>query len=132
MTQVHRFLVRGLLPALLLMQAGCASLMSSATSSFAENLGQSIMNNPDLEMVRDGAPSFLLLMDGLLAQNPDSVDLLLQSSQLNSAYAAAFVIDPARARLLNDKALAQAEKAVCLSLKNACELRTRKFAAYQA
>jgi hypothetical protein len=115
-----------------LLNAGCASMISSATSSFADNLGKSIMNNPDLEMVRDGAPSFLLLMDGLLAQNPDNVSLLLQASQLNSAYAAAFVVDPVRAAMLTDKALDQAQRAVCLSLKNACELRTRKFSDYEA
>jgi len=125
-------LVRSLLLVTLLIQAGCASIISSATSGFTESLGQSILDNPDLEMVRDGAPSFLLLMDGLLAQNPDNVKLLMQSSQLNSAYAAAFVIDPDRARLLNDKALSEAERAVCLSLKDACDLRTRKFSEYEA
>jgi len=107
--------------------AGCASLMSSATSNLTESLGDSILNNQDLEMVRDGAPSFLLLMDGLLAQNPDSVTLLLQSSQLNSAYAAAFVTDTERAQLLQQKALDQAARAVCLSLRDGCELRTRPF-----
>lgn len=122
----------GLAAAVLLVNAGCASLISSATSGFTDSLGQSILDNPDLEMVRDGAPSFLLLMDGLLAQNPDSVNMLLQSSRLNSAYAAAFVTDPDRVRMLQDKAFAQAQRAVCLSLKNACELRTRSFDDYEA
>lgn len=122
---------RGLLALAVLMNAGCASLISSATSGFTDSLGQSILDNPDLEMVRDGAPSFLLLMDGLLASNPDSVNLLMQSSRLNSAYAAAFVIDPVRVQLLQDKAFDQAQRAICLSMKNACELRTRKYADYE-
>ena len=117
---------------LLLSGSGCASLISSATSGFTESLGESILDNPDVEMVRDGAPSFLLLMDGFLAQNPDSVSLLTQSSRLNSAYAAAFVTDPDRARLLQQKAFDQAQRATCLTLKNACELRTRKFAEYES
>jgi hypothetical protein len=90
------------------------------------------MNTQDLEMVRDGAPSFLLLMDGLIAQNPNSVSLLLQSSQLNSAYAAAFVTDPERARLLQQKSLDHAAQAVCLSIRNGCDLRTRPFDEFQA
>lgn len=112
--------------------AGCASLVTSATSGLTQSLGDSIMNNQDLEMVRDGAPSFLLLMDGLLAQNPDSVSLLLQSSQLNSAYAAAFVTDPERARLLQQKALDHAAQAVCLSIRDGCDLRTRPFDEFEA
>ena len=123
---------RGLLVLVVLMNVGCASLISSATSGFTDSLGQSILDNPDLEMVRDGAPSFLLLMDGLLASNPDSVDMLMQSSRLNSAYAAAFVIDPVRVQLLQDKAFDQAQRAICLSLKNACELRARKYADYES
>jgi len=112
--------------------AGCASLVTSATSGLTESLGDSIMNNQDLDMVRDGAPSFLLLMDGLIAQNPKSVSLLLQSSQLNSAYAAAFVTDPERARLLQQKALDHALQAVCVSIRNGCNLRTRPFDDFQS
>jgi hypothetical protein len=110
---------------------GCASLITSATSGFTESLGDSILDNPDVEMVRDGAPSFLLLMDGLLASNPNSVNLLLQSAQLNSAYAAAFVDDPARAQLLQAKSLDNAERAVCLKLRDGCDLRTRDFSDYE-
>ena len=117
--------------AVVLANAGCASMLTSMTSGFTESLGKSILDNPDLEMVRDGAPSFLLLMDGFLAQNPDNVALLLQSSQLNSAYASAFVTNPARAKLLQEKALYQAGRAVCLDLPDACDLRTRKFQDYE-
>ena len=128
---VKRRLSTVLMLVLVVGSSGCASLISSATSGFTESLGQSILDNPDVEMVRDGAPSFLLLMDGFLANNPDSVTLLTQSSRLNSAYAAAFVTDPARAQRLQLKAFEQAQRATCLSLKNACELRTRKFSEYE-
>ena len=128
---INRLCAASLALGLLLASGGCASLISSATSGFTESLGESILDNPDVEMVRDGAPSFLLLMDGFLAQNPDSVSLLTQSSRLNSAYAAAFVTDPDRARLLQQKAFDQALRATCLTLKNACGLRTRKYADYE-
>ena len=71
-------------------------------------------------MIRDGAPSYLILIDSLLAGSPDNPALLAQSAELHSAYAGAFVADPARARL-HSKAKAQM-RATCLSLKDACAL----------
>ncbi len=132
MTRTSHRPAHAALAVLALLHAGCASLISSATSGFTESLGESILDNPDVEMVRDGAPSFLLLMDGMLAQSPDSVSLLLQASQLNSAYAAAFVDNPLREKLLQRKALEQAERAVCLDLEDGCDLRTRDYQEYEA
>lgn len=117
---------------LLLGQAGCASLVGSVTGGMAEDLGSAILDNPDIDMVRDGAPSYLLLMDGLLAGNPDNATLLAQAAQLNSAYAAAFVEDPARSRALNAKALTLAERAACNDIRDACDLRSRSFDAYES
>lgn len=122
----------GILLAGLLLLSGCMSMVSSFTSGFAEDLGTSILDNPDLEMVKEGAPAFLLLIDALLAKSPDSADLLLQSSRLNLAYSAAFVSDPERARLMAAKAFGDMEKSVCLSIKDGCELRTREYEDYEA
>jgi hypothetical protein len=110
---------------------GCASLVGSVAGGMAEDLGSAILDNPDVAMVRDGAPAYLILMDGLVAQNPRDVDLLAQAAQLNSAYAAAFVDDAERSRTLNAKALDLAERAVCEGLDDGCGLRGRRFAAYQ-
>ena len=111
--------------------SGCASLVSSFTSNFAEDLGNSILDNPDVEMVQEGAPAFLLLVDSLVAQSPNNANLLMQSARLSSAYAAAFVDEPERARLMNAKALADMEQSVCLSMKDACDLRTRPYDDYE-
>ncbi len=111
--------------------AGCVSVVSYLTSGVTGGLAQAIMDSPDLAMVRDGAPAYLILIDGLLAQNPENVALLAQASQLNSAYAAAFVDDPERSRYLQQKSLAHAELAVCLAIKNGCDLRTRNYADYE-
>lgn len=123
---LHRLLVMAIVPL-----AGCVSVVSNLTSGFTEGLGKAILDNPDLQMVQDGAPAYLLLMDGLLAQNPDNASLLLQSSRLKSAYTAAFVSDPERAVLLAGQAFRDAERAVCVSLKNACGLRNRDYAEYE-
>jgi len=116
---------------LLLLSGGCVSMVTSLTSNFAEDLGNAILDNPDVDMVQEGAPAYLLLIDALVAKSPDDPNLLMQSARLKSAYAIAFVTDEDRARLLSEKALADMEKSVCLSLKDACGLRTRPFDAYE-
>jgi hypothetical protein len=126
--------VRGLrliLPVSVFWLSGCVSVVSLFTAGFAEDLGNAILDNPDVEMVRDGAPSYLLLVDALLAKSPDNPALLMQSSRLNSAYAVAFVLDPERAKFLTTKALDHMERAVCLDMKDACDLRTRSFEDYE-
>jgi hypothetical protein len=121
-----------LLAALLLGGAGCASLVGSVAGGMAEDLGSAILDNPDVAMVRDGAPAYLILIDGLLARSPHNAALLSQAAQLNSAYAAAFVDEPDRSRRLNEKALALAERAVCEGVPDGCDLRRRDFDAYRA
>lgn len=106
---------------------GCSSIIRSMTASFAEDLSAAILNNEDLEMVRDGAPSYLILVDSLVARSPDDAFMLRQSARLHSAYAAAFVSDENRAKKLHAKAKRQALASVCLALKNACGLDQRPY-----
>jgi hypothetical protein len=112
---------------LIFVATGCASLLSSATRGFAEDLASAILDNDDIEMVRDGAPSYLILIDSLVARSPEDVFLLRQSATLNSAYAEAFVDDLERARLLHAKAKRQAQQAACIELRNGCDLDTRAY-----
>ncbi len=116
----------------LLLMSGCVSMVASFTSGFAEDLGDAILDNPDVEMVQEGAPAYLLLMDALVAKSPDNPNLLLQSSRLTLAYSAAFVSDPERARLMADKAFEDMQRSICLSIRDGCELRTRPFDEYEA
>ncbi len=128
---IGKILGRLLLAGSLAVTSGCTSLISSVTQGFAEDLGASILDNPDLEMVRDGAPAFLILIDSLVARSPEDAFMLSQSATLHSAYAAAFVDDGARASLLHNKAKAQALAAACYGLKDACGLDERPFKAFQ-
>lgn len=84
-------------------QSGCASLMvQSAVAPAVDNL----QYQADLELVCDGAPAYLLLLDSLLVKEPDNRTLLLAVTQGYSAYAA--VIEecgrPERSVALADKA----------------------------
>ena len=112
--------------------SGCASLIGSVTKGFANNLSAAILNNPDIEMVKAGAPSYLILVDSLVAGSPNNAYLLEQSAYLHSVYAVAFVDEEARSKLLHSKAKEQALAAACLSVKDACDLETRPFRQFQS
>ncbi len=106
--------------AVLLTAAGCSTVMSSATANLADSLSNAVLDQNDVETVRQGAPSFLLLVDGLIADNPHNEDLLLAGADLYSSYAGAFVVDPERAARLAEKGRDYGWRALCRSDKNAC------------
>jgi len=112
--------------------AGCSALVSSTTQSFAEDLSTAILDNDDLEMIRDGAPAYLILVDTLVSRSPTDPYMLQQSAKLHSAYAAAFVMDSRRAKLLHAKAKRQALDSVCYALKNSCKLDERPYREFEA
>ncbi|MCP5180707.1 MAG: hypothetical protein H6993_03125 [Pseudomonadales bacterium] len=118
--------------ALLQLLGGCASLVSSAAGGLTDNLSSAILDSEDLELVRDGAPAYLLLMDGMLEGSPRDAGLLAAAAKLNSAYASAFVEESARARRLHDKALNMAERSVCARIPSGCGLRTMAFKQFQS
>ena len=117
---------------LLLMSTGCAALMGSATSRFADDLTASILDQNDPETVRDGAPAYLLAIDGLIEGDPESSALLLTGSQLYGAYASAFVEDEVRRRRLWDRALGYAQRALCLESSRVCDAVDAPFDEFAA
>lgn len=126
--RVNSSLVRATLAASLVLSAtGCASLIGNATQGFADDLSAVILNSEDPALVRDGAPTFLLLLDGLLGDDPQDAELLSTAASLNSSYATAFVTDPERAKLFAKKALNLSLLAGCKGLKNACGVRDLEF-----
>ena len=100
---------------------GCASLMNSATSRMADNISAAILDQDDPATVRAGAPAYLLMIDGLIAGDPESVDLLIAGAKLYGSYAGAFVDDEARAQRLAAKSLHYARRALCLENEPLCE-----------
>jgi len=112
--------------------SGCSAVMSSVTSDLADGLSEAIMDNDDIEVVRSGAPAYLILLDGLIAQSPDNADLLNAASTLNGAYAAAFVNDKARQIALGNKSFELAERAACEQYSRACQPQSQNFEAFQS
>jgi hypothetical protein len=116
----------------LLSLSGCASLISSATSNMADNISLAILNQDDPATVRDGAPSYLLMIDGLIAGDPESEDLLIAGSKLYGSYTSAFVDDPERAQRLANKSLDYARRALCLEVEEVCQASKEKLNLFNA
>ncbi len=116
----------------LLILSGCASLISSATSKMADNISLAIQNQDDPATVRDGAPAYLLMIDGLIEGDPENENLLLAGSKLYGSYTSAFVDDPTRAQRLAGKSLDYARRALCLDLDQLCQASAQKLDLFNA
>jgi hypothetical protein len=93
---------------------GCATVVRNASDRFAENLGNAVLNSEDPATVRDGLPSYLLLLDSLAMPAEADPSTLLAAAKLNSAYAGNFTgDDKLRARRLSKKAFDYARRATC-------------------
>ena len=111
-----------LVPAL----AGCASLIGKITGGIATDLSNAILNSDDPEVIRDGAPAYLIMLDAL-GQDSGNADLLRASAALNSAYATVFVEDEGRRRNFTRKALRLARRAACIDVPWLCEAQALPF-----
>ena len=118
-----------ILPGILTL-ASCSFIISKATGDLVGNLSAAILNNDDLATVESGGPAYLLMVDGLVQGEPDSVSLLSSASKLYTAYTTVFIKDKARAKKLTDKALSYAFRAVCTQRPEACSLRNIRYQAF--
>jgi hypothetical protein len=94
--------------------------MNSAAKSVAEGLNRAILNQNDVITVRDGLPSYLLVVDGLIESNPENIDLLMAGAQLYSMYSSSFVTDPARARRQAARGHRYGQRLFCMELDKIC------------
>ena len=118
----HIWLSRVVLAVAIVSIVGCSSIMSSATAGLADSLTNAVLEQNDPETVRQGAPAYLLLIDGLIAESPKNPELLMAGAGLYSSYAGAFVDDPERASKLSRKGRDYGWAAWCRVEKDACEI----------
>ena len=116
----------------IVLTSGCSLFISSATSDLADNLSYAIVNNDDVATVEAGAPAYLLMIDGLLREDPDNEKLLRTAASFYSTYAAVFVKDTERAQRLTGKALDYAFRALCVRSPVNCSLRAMRFPEFSA
>jgi hypothetical protein len=101
--------------------SGCASLVSSATSGFTDNLSASILNQDDPETAKAALPTFMVTIDSLLRNNPDDPDLLVSGATLYASYGAIFADSDVRASRLTTRARGYAFTAMCETYKPSCD-----------
>ncbi|MBU2537254.1 MAG: TRAP transporter TatT component family protein [Proteobacteria bacterium] len=92
-----------LLGGVVFLSQGCASLViPPMVGPVVKNLNR----QADLELVCDGAPSYLLMLDSLLISDPDNVRLLTHGTQAYTAYASLMPEcgRPERAPVLGERA----------------------------
>ena len=102
-------------------------MVTSATSRFAKSLSSALLNQNDPQTVRDGAPAYLLLVDGLIEDDSDNVQLLLMGAKIYATYAGAFVEDPARARRLTTRARDYGTRALCQQRPKFCPVVSKPY-----
>lgn len=126
---VFRSAIALLLLALLLIPAGCVSRI---TGRLADGLSGAIADHPDPATVRDGGPAYLLMVDGLLRNDPENANLLRSAAELYATYAEVYVDEPERVQTLTERGLGYGLRAVCASEAGACGLREMEFADFEA
>ncbi|NOR18588.1 MAG: hypothetical protein GQ538_00695 [Xanthomonadales bacterium] len=114
-----------------LLLSACSSLMQSATNGMASNLSAAILNQNDPEIVRDGAPAYLLMLDSFIAGSPDDASMLGAAAELYAAYGVIFVEDDLRADRLTSRALDYGRKSLCASNQSACGIEALNFKEFE-
>lgn len=65
----------------------------AATASLLEDVAKASYKQSDLRLIREGMPSYLMLIDGMVEALPDNKRLLITAAQSYAAYASAFIRD---------------------------------------
>lgn len=112
----------------LLSLSACQSLIVSRVGGISDHLATAILNQNDPQTVKDGMPSYLLLVDGLIEASPNNVKLLRSGAKLYSTYAFIFVSgDNERAKRLSWHSYEYAQRALCIDMKKICDRINRPY-----
>jgi hypothetical protein len=84
--------------AFLLFYSGCTSML---VNPVIDPLTLSLQKQTDLDLLQDGAPSLLLILDGLIASEPDNDRLLMAATKAYGAYATILYEDGQTERAVN-------------------------------
>jgi hypothetical protein len=72
------------------------TLTVGATASLLEDVAKSAYRQSDLRLIREGMPSYLMLIDGMAQALPDNERLLISAAQSYASFASAFIQDQDR------------------------------------
>ena len=98
----HRQIIgMSLLLASCVLASGCVLVRKGAArviSPMATQLSEGLMHQSDVDLVKEGAPAFLLILDALAEAHPDNPAVLLAAADAQMAYATGFVDKEQKAR----------------------------------
>jgi len=100
--------------------SACSTLMNTRTGKFAEQLAQAMLNQRDEQIVREGMPAYLILIDAMINTRPANVSMLLAGARLYGSYATLSMADEERSRRLARQAMDYARSALCLHSETLC------------
>ncbi len=115
----------------LLFLSACATVINQAGSGMAGNLHAAIMNQDDPEIVRDGAPAFLLMLDSFIEGSPNNAPMLGAAAELYAAYGVLFVADENRANRLTRRAFDYGQRSLCASNATGCDLESITYQQFE-
>jgi len=118
--------------AALLPLSGCGALIDRATTNFANDLEQAVVNYDEPLVVERGLPAFLLILESRRQASPDDADLLINLASLTGTYASLFVDDADSRRRMAARALEFARRAACLEDTPLCDAGDRPFEGFAA
>ena len=85
---------------LIALHAACGankSMTVASTASLLEDVARASYKQSDLKLIREGMPSYLMLIDGMVEALPDNKKLLITAAQSYASYASAFIEDEDKA-----------------------------------
>jgi hypothetical protein len=105
-----------------LLLQGCAAFGNAAASRVTDGLSVAILDADDPELVREGIPAYLILLDALVKSDPENPRYLGAAAQLYAAYGLVFVTDAGRAATLTARSREYGTAAICAALADGCGL----------
>ncbi len=129
MHRIHSYLATLNYSLMLLLLASCVSI---PTDRLADNLADAMLNQTDPEIVRTGAPAYLLLIDSLIEDSPNDPNLLLAGARLYGAYGSGLINDPIRKKSLARQSLEYANRGLCIHQPIICTSRHLPHAEFVA
>jgi len=69
----------------------------ASTALLLEDVAKASNRQSDLKLIREGMPSYLMLIDGMVEALPDNKQLLITAAQSYASYASAFIQDEDKA-----------------------------------
>jgi hypothetical protein len=99
----------------------------ASTASLLEDVARASYKQSDLKMVREGMPSYLMLIDGMVEALPANKQLLITAAQSYASYAAAFIQDEDKAYAITLYAKARSYGLRALEQNGFKDPRSRSF-----